>query len=86
MKIRFLNQKNTNPEKYKPTFDCPDQFFYFLNEELANLNRNLFKFESILNRSPDSRLDSNPEDINELNHETFTKILNFSKACFILSK
>ena len=58
-------------------FNWPDQIFYFLNEELANLNRNLVNLFS-------NQQNHANELVDEL--EPFNKLLDIIKVCVIFSK
>ena len=51
-------------------YEWPDQIFYFINEEIANLNRTLLKVT----------------DSTEADNTNFKKLLKILQVCLILSK
>ncbi len=68
-------------EKQLLVYKWPDQIFYFLNEELANLNRELEKIS--LSKPSEQVQYKLAVSANERN---FLKILDIVKVCAILSK
>ncbi|CAF0785781.1 unnamed protein product [Brachionus calyciflorus] len=66
-------------EEFIISFNWPDQIFYFLNEELANLNRQL------VNGLTQNTELNNEASSNKLNN-IYQRIFNLLKCCYILSK
>jgi len=79
LSVSLLPSNST--EKQLLTFKWPDQIFYFLNEEVANLNRELEKI---------SQCKSNDQIqvkvVISANEKNFHKLLEIIKICAILSK
>ncbi len=63
-------------------FEWPEQLFYYLNEELANLNRNFLRSS---NSSDANLLESIALDADKC-ALVFSKVFNLLKVCLILSK
>ena len=67
--------KLESDEQILSKLDWPEQIFYYLNEELANLNRNFI-------RTKNSEIPA----VNYSQELIFGKVFNLLKVCFILSK
>ena len=70
-------KQNLTSEEFILSFNWPEQIFYFLNEELANLNRQLIS--GLNQRNEDNESNTQLKDV-------YYRILSLLKCCFILSK
>ena len=77
--MSLLNPQ-TDIEKQILTFKWPDQMFYFLNEEVANLNRDLVNLYTM----PSKQGTESAESV--FKKKPFDKLLKIIKICVILSK
>jgi hypothetical protein len=67
------------------SFDWPEKLFYYLNEELANLNRNFLRSVESASEAVDYHQQQTPIDIEQF-ERVFLRLFNLLKACLILSR